>query len=90
MPCVIVLLILGLPRVAVLGVGLFSHYFDGIFPYPVVPFLGFFFAPLTTLAWAWARHTFGAVQGLGLAVVVVAALFDLGLLGAARRRPPQA
>ena len=86
MPCVIVLVLLGLPRVAVLCVWLFSHYFDRVFAYNVVPFLGFLFAPLTTLTYAWARNTYGSVQGVGLAVVIVAALFDLGLIGAARRR----
>jgi len=86
MPCVIVLVLLGLPRLAVLGVWLFSHYFERAFAYNVVPFLGFLFAPLTTLTYAWARNTYGSVQGVGLAVVVVAALFDLGLIGAARRR----
>ncbi|HEX5008890.1 MAG TPA: hypothetical protein VFY71_00715 [Planctomycetota bacterium] len=86
MPCVIVLVLLGLPRVAVLCVGLFSHYFEQAFSYPIWPFLGFLFAPLTTLTYAWAHNTYGSVQGVGLAVVIVAALFDLGLVGAARRR----
>lgn len=86
MPCVIVLLVLGLPRVAVFCAWLF-HYFDGVFAYNIVPFVGFIFAPLTTLAWAWSKHTFEGVHGLGLAVVIVAALFDLGLIGAARRGP---
>jgi hypothetical protein len=87
MPCVIVLVVLGLPRMAVLGVLLFSQYFaPPVYPYVIVPVLGFLFAPLTTLTYAWARHTYGSVQGVGLAVVIVAALFDLGLIGAARRR----
>jgi len=86
MPCVIVLVVLGLPRVAVLCVWFFSQYFKPVYAYQIVPFLGFLFAPLTTLAYAWARNTYGSVQGVGLAVVIVAALFDLGLVGAARRR----
>jgi len=87
MPCIIVLLVLGLPRVALFIVWLSSHYLDRAFAHNVVPFLGFLFAPLTTLTYAWAINTYGSVQGVGLAVVVVAALFDLGLIGAARRRP---
>ena len=87
MPCVIALLLLGLPRVAVLGVWLFSHYFDRVFAYDVLPFLGFLFAPLTTLTYAWVKTNYGEVQGTGLAIVAVAVLFDLGLIGAARRRP---
>jgi len=88
MPCVIVLVLLGLPRVAVLGLLFFSQCFaPPVFAYAIVPFLGFLFAPLTTLTYAWAHNTYGKVEGVGLGVVVVAALFDLGLIGAARRRP---
>jgi hypothetical protein len=53
------------------------------------PLLGFFFMPLTTLAYAWAINSGGSVQGLYLVVVVLAVLMDLGLLGsgeASRRR----
>ena len=45
--------------------------------------------PLTTLAYAWAINTRGSVAGLHLAVVVLAVLVDLGLVGggaASRRR----
>lgn len=86
MPCVIVLLLFGLPRVALLGVWLFSDYVGRAYTANVWPFLGFFLAPLTTLAWAWAMNTWGKVEGLGLAAVVVALLLDLGLIGASRRR----
>ncbi len=87
MPCVIVLLLLGLPRVALLVTWLFSDYIYRAFGAPILmPLLGFLFAPLTTLAWAWAKNTFGAVEGLGLAAVIVAALLDFGLIGASRRR----
>jgi len=87
MPCVILLLLLGLPRLAMLVTWLFSDYLARAYGGALLlPLLGFIFAPLTTLAWAWARNTYGAVQGLGLAAVVVAALLDLGLIGASRRR----
>jgi hypothetical protein len=51
--------------------------------------LGFFFLPLTTLAYAWSVHTFGGIQGLGLVAVVIAFLIDIGAIGggaAGRRR----
>ena len=94
MPCLIVLLLLGLPRVVLGLVWLFSttNYIGRAFEGygNIVPFLGFLFLPFTTLAYAWAKNSFGAVQGLGLAAVVIAILLDLGLLGASRRRraPP--
>ncbi|MBM3984921.1 MAG: hypothetical protein FJ296_04400 [Planctomycetes bacterium] len=87
MPCVIVLLLMGLPRVALLGAWLFGGDWVGrAFTTNIWPFLGFFLAPLTTLAWAFAMNTWGKVEGPGLAMVVVALLLDLGLLGASRRR----
>ena len=86
MPCVILLLLFGLPRVALVVVWLFSDYLTRAYATWLWPLLGFFVAPLTTLAYAWAKNTYGAVEGLGLAAVVVAALIDLGLLGASRRK----
>jgi hypothetical protein len=87
MPCIILLLLLGLPRLALFATWLFTDYIYRAFGAPILlPLLGFLFAPLTTLAWAWARNTYGAVEGLGLAAVVLAALLDFGLIGASRRR----
>lgn len=89
MPCLIVLLLLGLPRVVlfalwILGNGYIGRAFAS--GNNVVPFLGFLFLPFTTLAYVWSTNTYGAVQGLGMAAVVVALLLDLGLLGASRRK----
>lgn len=86
MPCILVLLLLGLPRVALLATWLFSDYLGRAYEINFWPFLGFFCAPLTTLTYAWAKNSFGEVQGPGLAAVVLALLLDLGLLGASRRR----
>ncbi len=86
MPCLIALVLLGMPRVAVAAVWLFSTAIHSAFPNLLWPVLGFLFAPLTLLAWTWSMHEFAAIEGLGLAAVIVAALFDLGLLRASRRR----
>jgi hypothetical protein len=88
MPCVIVLLLLGLPRLAIFLTFLFSDYLGRAYESNFWPFLGFFCMPLTTLAYAWARNTYGQVEGIGLAACVLAALLDLGMLGASRRRAP--
>ena len=46
------------------------------------PVLGFFFLPLTTLAYAFAWHLGDrSVNGVGIVLIVVAVLIDLGLLG---------
>ncbi|MHC5210938.1 MAG: hypothetical protein ACYTG2_09500 [Planctomycetota bacterium] len=88
MPCVIVLLLLGTPRLAIFLTFLFSDYLGRAYESNFWPFLGFFFMPLTTLAYAWSINTWGQVEGVGLAACVIAALLDLGVLGASRRRHP--
>jgi hypothetical protein len=71
-------------------VWLFSTYLSEAYETWVWPLLGFFFLPLTTLAYAWAWHYGnGSVSGVGLVVVVLAVLIDLGCHGSgesSRRR----
>ena len=88
MPCCIALIALLAPRLAIVLVYLFSDYLGAAYQTWIVPFLGFLFLPLTTLAYAWAINTRGSVQGLALVVVIVAVLIDLGIVGgsAPRRR----
>jgi hypothetical protein len=74
------------PRFAIVLVVLFSDYLGTAYDTLLVPFLGFFFAPLTTLAYAWAIHSRGSVEGLALLVVLLALLADLGLIGRAARK----
>jgi hypothetical protein len=90
MPCVIVLLLLGLPRLALFLVFLFSDYLGQAYQTNFWPFLGFFFMPLTTLAYAWSVHTYDGVSGLGLVAVVGGVVLDLGLLRGSTRRSPEA
>jgi len=71
-----------MPRLALVLVWLFSDYLGTAYETVLWPLLGFFFMPLTTLAYAWAFHYGGgSVSGIGLVVVVLAFLIDLGLLG---------
>jgi hypothetical protein len=88
MPCLVGCLALAMPRLAMVLVVLFSNYIGRAYETALWPLLGFFFMPLTTLAYAWAINSRGAVAGGHLAVVVVAVLIDLGLVGgpASRRR----
>jgi hypothetical protein len=89
MPCVIGCLALFTPRLAIILVFLFSDYLGEAYRTNVWPVLGFFFMPLTTLAYAWAWHIppQGSVSGLGLVVVIVAALIDLGIIGGNAAHP---
>jgi len=78
MPCFAALLALIGPRVALVGVWLFSNILSRAFDSWFLPFLGFFVLPWTTLAYAimWdvGTHT---VAGFEWFVVVLAFLCDV-------------
>ena len=88
MPCVLILLLLGLPRLCLFLMFMFSTYLNRAFTGTsnIWPVLGFLFMPFTTIAYAWSKNTWGKVEGLGLIAVIVAVLIDLGVLGASRRK----
>lgn len=81
MHCLLGLLSLIFPRVVIVMVWLFSDYLGRAYESVLWPLLGFFFLPLTTLAYAFAVNSSGSVTGFYLAVVVVAVLVDLGMIG---------
>ena len=88
MPCLVGCLALTAPRFAIVLVAVFSDYIGRAYETALWPLLGFFFMPVTTLAYAWAINSRGSVAGYHLAVVVIAVLIDLGLVGgsASQRR----
>jgi hypothetical protein len=69
------------PRLVLLGLFLFTQYLEPAFQTKVWPVLGFIFMPLTTLAYAYAKHASGSIDGWYLFLVIAAATFDLGLWG---------
>lgn len=80
--CLVGCTALFMPRVILVLAWLFTNYLSAYQTF-LWPLLGFFFMPLTTLAYAWAWHQGeGAVSGFGVAVCVVAAMIDLGCFGA--------
>jgi hypothetical protein len=82
-----------MPRLALALIWIFSNYIGRAYHGILWPLLGFFFMPLTTLAYAFAINSNGSVTGFYLALVVVAVLVDLGLIGggeASRRRSRKA
>jgi hypothetical protein len=98
MPCLVGCLALLTPRVALVLVAIFSHFLGRAYHSLLWPVLGFFFMPLTTLAYAAAINWNGQVTGGYFVMVLVAALIDLGFFGGAgwhrrlvvrRRRPPR-
>ena len=82
MACLVGLLALVAPRFAIVLVVLFSDAIGTAFGTFLWPLLGFFFLPLTVLAYTWAwHHGAGSIDGIGLVLVVIAVLIDLGIIG---------
>ena len=81
MPCLLGCGALLFPRLIIVLMVIFSDYLGQAYQTTLWPLLGFFFMPLTTLAYAWAWHSGGgSVAGVGLAIVIIAAIIDLGLM----------
>ena len=81
MPCLLLILILLFPRVALVVLFLFTSYLDTAFHNVLVLILGFIFLPLTTLLYAWMVHSGLPVAGVNLLWLMLAALIDLGAVG---------
>ena len=82
MPCLLGCGAFFFPRVILLLVWLFSTYLNNAYSSFIWLILGFIFLPTTTLAYAWAFNTGGGnVSGIGIVVIVLAVLFDLGSIG---------
>ena len=85
----IVLAVLGLltPRLIMVVLWIVGDYlsraFDGSW---ILPLLGFFLLPTTTLSYAIAENSMDGVRGLGLVLVIVGVLIDVGIIGSSRGR----
>lgn len=75
-----------LPRLVIALLVVFSDYIGRAMPSVIWPLLGFFFAPYTTLAYAWATNSSGGLQGFPLVVFVLAVLLDIGAIGGASKK----
>ena len=76
MPCLVVLIALVFPRLAILLVVIFSDYLGRAYETILWPVLGFIFMPMTTLAYAGAINEHGSLSGVWLALFVLAVLYD--------------
>ena len=85
MGCLILPLALISPRLALVAMWLLSDILSRSFDSWLVPFIGFFLLPWTTLAYAgmWASGT-NAVTGFEWFIVGLAFLADLASFGSAR------
>lgn len=81
MPCLVVIVVLAFPRVALVALWLLTNYLQRAYHGLLVPLIGFFFLPLTTLAYAWMVNTHRPMEGVNLIILIVAVIIDLGGLG---------
>jgi len=88
MGCLLLILLLAFPRVALVLLFLFSHYLQRAYHGLLLPILGFIFLPLTTLAYAWMVNTGQPTTGVNLIILIIAVVIDVGGLsgGAYSRR----
>ncbi len=81
MPCILLLLVLAFPRVILVLMFFFSNYLGRAYHNLLIPVLGFFFLPLTTIVYAWEVNSHMALTGVNLFLLVIAAIIDVGGLG---------
>jgi hypothetical protein len=81
MGCLLAVFGLIAPRLILVVLWLFTTYLSRAFDSFVWPFLGFIFLPTTTLGYAIAQNSFDGVRGVGLVLVVLAVLIDVGVIG---------
>ena len=81
MPCLLLILFLAFPRIALVLLFFFSNYLDRAYHGLILPLLGFLFLPLTTLAYAWMVNTGQPTAGINLLILIVAIVIDLGGIG---------
>ena len=81
MACLLAILVVIFPRVVLVLVFLFSHYLSRAYHGFLIPILGFFFLPLTTLTYAWMVNTGRPTEGENLLILILAVIIDVGGLG---------
>ena len=74
------------PRFILVFLWLFTNYLNTHFSSGWWGLLGFFFLPTTTIAYAIAQNEFttvtGGVEAMGIVLIVLGVVIDVGLLGA--------
>ena len=89
MGCALLLLLLGAPRLALFFVWILRDgYLSAAYETSLWPILGFFFLPVTTLAFAYGMNSLGApgeMTSLGWLLTGVGLLIDLGFTGGGAR-----
>jgi hypothetical protein len=81
MPCLLLILFVAFPRIALLLLFFFSNYLQRAYNNLLILLIGFIFLPLTTLAYAWMTNTGQPIAGTNLIILIIAVIIDVGGLG---------
>jgi hypothetical protein len=81
MPCLLLIVVVGFPRVVMVLMFLFTRYLQHAYHGILIPALGFVFLPLTTIAYAWMVNNHQPIIGLNALILVAAVVVDAGGLG---------
>jgi uncharacterized oligopeptide transporter (OPT) family protein len=79
--CLLLVVFLAFPRIALAWLFLFSNYLERAYHGLIWPLLGFLFLPLTTLVYAWMANSHQPIAGVTLLILIVAVVIDLGGVG---------
>ena len=85
MGCLLAILALITPRFVLLIMWLFTDYLARAYDSFIWPLLGFFFLPATTITYAIAENEFDGLRGIGLVLIVLGVLVDIGMIGGGAR-----
>jgi len=79
MPCLLLIIVLGFPRVVLALMFLFSNYLGRAYNGLLIPLLGFIFLPLTTIVYAWLVNShMPLTDGFNVLILILAVLIDAG------------
>lgn len=77
-----------MPRFIIVLLWIFTDYLSRAYEGWIVPTIGFFLLPTTTIAYAIAKNSFSSATGSirvgGIIVIVLGVLIDVGLIGRGR------
>jgi hypothetical protein len=81
MPCLLLLLTLAFPRVAIALLFFFSTFLERAYHSLLIIVLGFIFLPITTIVYAWEVNNHMPLEGINILWLIIAVLIDLGGIG---------
>jgi predicted MFS family arabinose efflux permease len=79
--CLVLLVFLAFPRIALVLLFFFTNYLQRAYHGLLVPLLGFLFLPLTTLVYTWMANTRQPIVGINVLILIITVVIDLGGLG---------